>query len=790
MLYSTCVPFCKESSSGFLRVGGPHTSAAILAEGDDRPTGQNTMLQPTEVTCPRRALSDSRPMGPLPFGRASLELRFHQGATMIPLHGHCVSDSQTFFWVPRECHRALSLPRGDGTLRTEVRLARRAELDRSAETLLALVAAIALAFGVSTSASAQSATRCAPPVWQYPKPHGHELMRIVQGSGHMVAVGAFGATSYAPSVSSWKAGSTPVTSALQSLTWTGTEFVGVGAAGTVLASESGESWIELAPPAYSGDYFDAIWAEEKLVVVGGIIFDPMILVSDDLIAWSQVVPAGADVLYGVAWKDGTFVAVGFQGTILSSPDGLAWTVERTGTGPSLFTVASGPDGFVAAGFDGLVAFSADGSNWMTSTIPSNSIAQQVIWDGSQWLALLSGSTGFYEIWQSTDGVDWSLAETLPYLARDYRSLLRFNDDLVVVGESGIVVSKAAGSPWVLRSGSHLNGFKDLLLDNDTWYGVGGADAARATQLFRWSLVLQPTNANSIASSGNVMLAAGPFGQVRRSTDGVNWTLQTTGTNEHLSAVTFGPGGWVVVGQNGTILRSPGGFSWQTVHSDPDLVLLDVIATDDAYHAVGGRLDGTAQVLLRSPDGVVWTPEQLDEGGYLRAITASNSHIVAVGGRITELKGVVWSSQDGLEWGSETLDEDLNEVAWSGEAFVLVAGARALYTGAPSNWQREDIPVQNLRAALAVGPYRVFAGDDGILDQICGCPGASEDQLVLTADTVVGEESHTACDEIVVHADYEIAGSLSLRAGRRVTFGDGFRVLSGGTLEVVVGPWFD
>jgi hypothetical protein len=54
-------------------------------------------------------------------------------------------------------------------------------------------------------------------------------------------------------------------------------------------------------------------------------------------------------LFGVAYGDGLFVAVGEDGIILTSPDGVDWTAQTSGTGNDLNGVAYGDGLFVVVG---------------------------------------------------------------------------------------------------------------------------------------------------------------------------------------------------------------------------------------------------------------------------------------------------------------------------------------------------------------------------------------------------------------------------------------------------------
>ena len=64
-------------------------------------------------------------------------------------------------------------------------------------------------------------------------------------------------------------------------------------------------------------------------------------------------PQGSN-LSGVAYGNGTFVAVGDTGTILTSPDGVAWDSRTSGTSNLLVGVTYGNGTFVAVGSNGTI----------------------------------------------------------------------------------------------------------------------------------------------------------------------------------------------------------------------------------------------------------------------------------------------------------------------------------------------------------------------------------------------------------------------------------------------------
>jgi len=59
-------------------------------------------------------------------------------------------------------------------------------------------------------------------------------------------------------------------------------------------------------------------------------------------------------LYGIAYGNGTFVAVGLDGLILSSPDGITWTQKNSGVIGDLFGITFANNKFVTVGENGII----------------------------------------------------------------------------------------------------------------------------------------------------------------------------------------------------------------------------------------------------------------------------------------------------------------------------------------------------------------------------------------------------------------------------------------------------
>lgn len=112
-------------------------------------------------------------------------------------------------------------------------------------------------------------------------------------------------------------------------------------------------------------------------------------------------------LAGVAYGNGTFVAVGWNGTILTAPGGgprrgLAWTSHNSGTSMFLSGVAYGNGTFLTVGLNGVVLTSPDGVAWTKS---SDTVAHlsEVTCNRGTFVAVGDKGT----ILTSPDGVHWT-----------------------------------------------------------------------------------------------------------------------------------------------------------------------------------------------------------------------------------------------------------------------------------------------------------------------------------------------------------------------------------------------
>jgi hypothetical protein len=177
---------------------------------------------------------------------------------------------------------------------------------------------------------------------------------------------------------------------INSILWSGSQFVAVGTTGNVLTSPDGVTWTAQTTPAVPSHEFTSVAWSGKRYVIGGF---SGLLTSPDAVTWTTTGVPGS----WVVWTGTQFVASSYQSgsqnnsNVLTSPDGVVWTQHTI------------PFGFAGGGFPNSFPF-----------LP------QFIWTGTQLLAEgctnNAALTTVCDIFTSSDGVTWSvtLSKTYPY----------------------------------------------------------------------------------------------------------------------------------------------------------------------------------------------------------------------------------------------------------------------------------------------------------------------------------------------------------------------------------------
>lgn len=196
---------------------------------------------------------------------------------------------------------------------------------------------------------------------------------------------------------------------VEDLVWTGTFFCGVGQrsasfgqGGRIVRSADGFTWTSLSESAAGYEEYRAVgWSGSVLCAVGG---NTRISTSNDGLSWTNRTPPNITRnLFGVAFGNSTWVAVGEAGKVLTAAEaGVTWTDRTLGASTNLSSVAFGNGLFVAVG--GISVYtSPNGILWTLRSQPETVYAlTSVTWTGAEFVAVFTGG----QVISSPDGVTW------------------------------------------------------------------------------------------------------------------------------------------------------------------------------------------------------------------------------------------------------------------------------------------------------------------------------------------------------------------------------------------------
>lgn len=496
----------------------------------------------------------------------------------------------------------------------------------------------------------------------------------------------------------------PLSNSLQSVVWSGTRFVAVGARGAIVSSVDGVVWSARASDARS-DLSGIAWNGTLFVAVG---FDGAVVTSPDSTTWTVQSSGGTSRLRAVVWAQNQFVAVGANQTdsslipvILTSPDGRTWTSRDVGGGTGeLYGVAWSGREFLAAGEGGPPLASADGVTWTKRGIIGRS-STNLRWAGNQFVAIEQGA-----VFTSPDGLTW----TQRYTVTNHRlsSLVWNGSKYIAVGLGGLVASSVDGSTWTNGSSGGFGALNDVAWDGRQFVAVGIYGG-----IFTSPDGLQWTQRNTGIRVGlaallvlpEQIMAVGEASGIVTSVDGASWRYMPSSIYG-VRGITRGDGRLVVVGDAGRIATSTDGVVWTPQNSTTGDPLYAAVHGAGQYIALGAR--GTVRT---SRDGTSWNEAQLGATGTIRGAAFNGVRFVAVG------DDGIFTTEDGATWVRRfTTNRQLNAIVWNGSQFAAVGGSGAIVTSPDGlNWHEPPSDVTAWLSAVAwSGSEFVAVGTSGII----------------------------------------------------------------------------
>ena len=256
---------------------------------------------------------------------------------------------------------------------------------------------------------------------------------------------------------------------MQCVNWCNDRFIG-GGGGPIWYSIDGISWtdIPITNTTYNYHSIEGSTFGNGIYVTVWLQFDnshptpntkTIIAYSHDGITWTQATQSifgNKEVIYGIAWGNGKFVAIGWQSgypaKIAYSVNGKDWTqaTQNIFDGTHMaFDITYGNGKFVAVGLD-RIGYSSDGVTWTAANTsfdnPFNYYnCLKVTWGNGRFVAV--GYSGF--IAYSFDGVNWTAVVDNPFTTvspNDFFTIT-WGGDMFVAGGGNTMGYSYNGINW-------------------------------------------------------------------------------------------------------------------------------------------------------------------------------------------------------------------------------------------------------------------------------------------------------------------------------------------------------
>lgn len=630
---------------------------------------------------------------------------------------------------------------------------------------------------------------------------------------------------------------------VRGMLWTGSLLVSFGDSGSAQTSPDGMRWtnrtsarnaVIVGMTSGAGTYV-GVGTEDN--------FNGAVYSSTDGVTWHHEVNPQVprtneyyeqwqDDLYGAAYGDGVFVAVGSYGVILRSEDAHTWTVERSGTQDSLMAVVRVGGQFVAVGDNGTILTSPDGHVWtrrvaaqtnlmywsaavgrdtlvvmgadigkkssrtvvtsipisqLPGVDPASSSTPVAIGEssGSSWLAQITYGNGRFvavadsdgQVWYSEDGLTW--VSSAPVFAEEPARAVAFAHGVfVAVGGAQTIAVSQDGAAW------------NMVTSGNT--GRNRSDP--------WGHQSMHEDYMCVYGDDHAFVATTSMSGISLSYDGgVTWAgVDSSNEDVTLTAVADTTAGLVAVGELGCVQTSNDGVLWQRRATGASGWLWDVASTPFGAVVVGGF-----GLVMTSSNLTTWTVIEPVTDETLTSVAAGGGHVVSIGD-----DRVVVMSDDGQVWtaGETGLDIDVDAVAFGAGVFVAVGQNGAAATSVDGHsWKQvatgvtadlNDIAWVGGRFVVAGGNGTILTSTDGVTwtQQKSGTTAAlfsvaSQDGLLVAA----GDKGTTVVSSDVTHWSVlpsptrEILYGCAARAGRFVAVGSSDTVMWTGDLVTPASP---
>lgn len=201
------------------------------------------------------------------------------------------------------------------------------------------------------------------------------LVSVIADGARFVALAADGSTVISTDAITWTTADTIAGApAMHAIAYgSGPAYVAVGDGGAIYrnAGDGVTGTWESETSGTTENLYAITYLNSQFIALGA---NGTLLTSGDGVTWTAQTSNTNSTLRSVAYGNSTYVAVGDAGTIISSSDGTTWAVQATATTESLDSVCYGPDlQFIAVGTTGTIAYSTTGADGSWTTANAGSV---------------------------------------------------------------------------------------------------------------------------------------------------------------------------------------------------------------------------------------------------------------------------------------------------------------------------------------------------------------------------------------------------------------------------------
>ncbi|MFN3714559.1 MAG: hypothetical protein ACK4SX_12950 [Alcanivoracaceae bacterium] len=272
------------------------------------------------------------------------------------------------------------------------------------------------------------------------------------------------------------------------------------------------------------------------------------------------------------------------------------------------------------------------------------------------------------------------------------------------------------------------------------------------------------------------------------------------TPESLSSCVKHGSAWFAAGQFGTVLRSPDGIVWE---KSANLITDSVSPPPDIEDVVsgGGQLVAISLIsAYHSSDGISWSAPSLFENDfsfYGRAVIYDGSQYVVAGNTMSG-DGRVYTSSDALSWTMQALpvSTPVRGIAFDGSRYVVVGHGGMIYTSENLiSWTERTPPSAVDINSVAYGPAgfvaapalpgTVFTSEDGVSWGTASMASGSSGNVVTfdgqrylnVSGAVFSSTDGASWSQVYSPENGLLVGLCGDGAGRAVVVGTGGHVAS-------------